>query len=138
MKKDLFFLSMLAFIGLSVFALFGCKKIPFDFRNKYCGDYNFVYSYSLWQYGIGVYDADTIYYSGKVYYDKKGNIKINYDANSTLELGIEKNGNLRLDCGALIGKFENKSKLELNYSTNTCGNGALGASSSFSIIGTKK
>jgi hypothetical protein len=118
----------------------GCKKKLFDYRNKYTGDYNFVYSYSSWTLSLGVYESDTIYYSGKVYYDKKskGIIKINYTSNATLELQINKNGDLSLQCGTTIGKFENKNKLTLNYSTNSCPGGGLGGGSNFSITGIKQ
>jgi hypothetical protein len=115
---------------------FSCEKRPFDFRNKYLGNYDFVYSYSKWQLNLGVYD--TISYTGKVYYDDRDEISLDYNPNLTWVLGIDKDGNLSLPCGVTIGKFENKNNLVLDYTTNTCGGGGLGGGSNYHIVGKKK
>ncbi len=134
MKKTLLLLYVLTF----VFCNIGCKKTPFDFRNKYCGDYNFVYSYYSWQLNLGVYATDTINYSGKVYYSIENKIEVDYNPNLSLELGITQDGNLSLPCGTIIGKFEDDNNLTLNYNSNSCGHGGLGGGSNYSIIGKKK
>lgn len=125
-------------ISILSFVFFGCEKIPFDSRNKYVGDYNFEYSYSSWQLNLGIYASDTINYSGKVYYSHKDKIILNYNTNTELELGIEKNGNLRLECGTTVGKFENDDNVIINYSSNSCGGGGLGGGTNYRIIGRKK
>ncbi len=132
--------SLLAFLFISLVLInFSCKKNVFDFRNKYVGDYEFVYTYSSWQMNLGVYASGTNNYSGRVYYDKntKDKIKIEYN-NSTLDLGIDKDGNLSLACGTSAGKFESKSKLTINSSSNACPGGGLGGGTNYSLIGTKK
>ncbi len=61
MKKVSFFLSMLAFIGLSVFALFGCKKESATQRPEFIGywrnpfSYDFVFTIYIYQNGYGDY-----------------------------------------------------------------------------------
>ena len=134
MKKSILIFTSVFLLSI----IFGCEKIPFDFRNKYVGDYEFEYSYSSWQINIGVYETDTINYSGKVYYDEKGKIKINYNPNLTLDLDIDKNGTLSLECGAEIGEFDDDENLTLNYSSNSCGSNGLGRGTNYKIIGTKK
>jgi hypothetical protein len=119
---------------------FSCKKQLFDYRNKYTGDYDFTYSYSSWIVNQGTVSSGTSNYSGKVYYDKKseGVIKINYEANTTLELNIDRNGNLTLLCGVQAGKFESKNKVTLNYGTGSCAGSGMGGGSNYSVTGIKK
>lgn len=130
-------ISKITVIILIVLSAFGCKKRPFDFRNKYVGDYDITYSYSSWQLNSGVYNSDTLSTGGKVYYDKKDQIIISYNTNSTLILGITKDGNLSLSCGTEIGKFDNKNEFRINYGTNSCPGGGMGGGTNYCIIGTR-
>jgi len=135
---------MRALILLSFLILFSlifssaCKKNPFDFRSKYTGDYEFTYSYSSWNINVGVYDADTLYYAGNIYYENDGKIIINYYSGTELELGIDKDGNLSLSCGASAGKFDNSSSVSIDYSTGSCPGSGLGGGTNYTIRGTKK
>ena len=139
MKKNVFTASLL--ILTLIFISVGCKKQPFDYRNKYIGKFNFVYSYRSWTMQ-GTYASDTIYYSGKIYYDisSEDKIKLDYDQNATLELDINKNGELSLPCGVTIGKFDNNDQVTLNYGSNSCsgGGGGLGGGTNCSLTGTRK
>lgn len=115
-----------------------CKKLPFDYRNKYIGDYNFVHSYSSWTVNQGTYASGTDNYSGRVYYDLKSKeyIKFEYN-NSILELKVSRKGKLTLPCGAPAGEFTSDNSVTINYSTSTC-SGALGGGTNISVTGTKK
>ncbi len=121
-----------------IITISSCKKNLIDFRNKYTGDFDFTYSYSSWNINVGVFAADTLYYAGKVYFENDGKIIINYYSGNELELGIDKDGNLSLSCGASAGKFDNSGSVSIDYSTGSCPGGGLGGGTNYKIRGTKK
>ncbi len=128
------------FVVLFLLLAGACKKTALDYRNKYVGDFNFIYSYSTWDINQGVYASDTIYYSGEILYDKKTDdlIKFNCAGNLTVELQINKDGQLFLGCGTNVGRFDNSDNVSIGFSSNSCPGGGLGGGTNTKILGTRK
>ncbi len=128
------------FIGILFLAVLfsGCEKIPFDARNKYCGDYLFSYSYYSWS---GSSQSATIQkeYMGRVYYNKadsKSTIHLAFSETEDFECTIDKVGNLK-KCGG-DGRFESKDKLSFYYSSHMCPGQGLGGGVVYTISGQKE
>jgi hypothetical protein len=117
----------------------GCKKIPFDDRNKYYGDWKFTYTYHSWRYGQGVSSPITEEYEGKIVYDKneknKRSIVITCASYITMSFDLNENGTI-VGCGA-SGKFTDKRNVSFTYSTSACSY-ALGGGTDYTFIGVKK
>jgi hypothetical protein len=116
----------------------GCKKKPFDPRNKYCGKWKFTSSSYNWTYGQGATSPTMDEFDGEVYYDKKDKsnliiIKLNTGWKTTFE--IDGSGKIT-SCGS-YGKFDSKDKVSFEYSSSAC-TLALGGGSYSSFTGTKK
>jgi hypothetical protein len=80
-----------------------CDKRPFDYRNKFCGTYDFVYIKVPWTVNNGPSPAIEGTYQGKVYYDKKSEkdqILINYNDDETLTFTIDRTGKCQAAEGA--------------------------------------
>lgn len=129
---------LLGFYSILLLAtLAGCSKIPFDRRNKYCGDYLFSYSYYSWS---GSSQSATIQneYKGRVYYNKadsKSTIHLAFSETEDFECTIDKVGKL-IHCGG-EGRFESKDKVSFYYSSHSCAALGLGGGVVYSISGQK-
>lgn len=69
-----------------------CKKDPVDYREKYCGDWNFETKFYDQTYPGDNNDVDTIYnYEGVIWYDSAGkvNIKFREDYIITVKVSLE-------------------------------------------------
>ena len=117
----------------------GCKKRPFDYRNKYCGNYDFHYIEIPWTSINGNLSPNEGSYTGKVYYEKKANgdiILINYKGNITLTFAIDRQGKI-VGCGG-TGQFEKHKSVAFEHKTSSCSSGGLGAGYNYTVTGTKK
>jgi hypothetical protein len=133
MKKTILILFVLAAVTG------GCKKIPFDKRNKYLGDYHFTNSYFTWNITPYQSPTTTAEYDGKVSYDKKSNknvIDIEFAPSLVYRFEINDNGEITI-CGG-GGKFENKNKVTFDYSSHSCPGNGLGGGIVYSVTGDKK
>jgi hypothetical protein len=132
------FTKYFCFVLIIISGLFqGCKKIPFDSRNKYWGDWKFTCSSYSWSYPQGAGNTITEEFTGKIYYDKgkdKKSIIIEYNSNKML-FEVDYDGNL-IGCGS-SGKFESENSVSFDYSSSAC-TLALGAGSYATFKGTKK
>jgi hypothetical protein len=117
------------------FIFTSCKKIPFDYRNKYWGDWNFHYTSCEWD-NNGNIKNGTGDYKGSITYDKKEKEKIliNFIDSITVTFGVDKAGNLS-GCG-VEGTFDSKKKLFFTYRGNAC-NGILGWGVNYAVTGEK-
>lgn len=127
---------------LSVFVAIhfsGCKKIPFDNRNKFCGKWKFSYSYYSWTYGVGTYGNESGNYDGQITYDRKdenkNSIIINYAPGLTATFELFNDNNLK-SCGG-DGKFINKKFISFNISSSQC-DLAMGGGTYYTVNGTKQ
>ena len=116
------------------FILFGCQKKPFDYRNKFLGDYTFVtHVHSV--YGISpVIIHDTTYTNdGKIWYGSDENkVSISFSGGGTSEFTIYEDGTLDGGEGCK-GEFESTKKVQ--YS---CYYASPGSSVENDITGEKK
>ncbi|HVA98494.1 MAG TPA: hypothetical protein VNG53_06330 [Bacteroidia bacterium] len=115
------------------FILFGCQKKPFDYRNKFLGDYTFVtHVHSV--YGISpVIIHDTTYTNdGKIWYGSDENkVSISFSGGGTSEFTIYEDGTL--EGNGCSGEFESTTKVKYH-----CGYYSPGGSTTNTITGTKK
>ena len=127
------------FFTLISFSFFGCKKKPFDHRNKYSHEYNFTYTYEKWDIAEGITESGTTNYKGTISYaksDPDNQMTIHFDTNETLTVLVDKNGNITLDCGKSIGSFNKQKDCKLSFKTNSCG-GNIGYWTNYELTGTK-
>lgn len=130
------------FLFISIFVAIhfsGCKKIPFDSRNKYWGKWKFTYSYYSWTYGSGTSNHVSGDYDGQITYDKKDDKKntiiINYAPGLSAIFDVINETNLTC-CGG-DGKFINKKNVSFSISSSQC-NLAMGGGTYYTVTGTKK
>lgn len=115
-------------IGLSsiiVLLLFGsCKKESVDFRDKYCGKWNFktIYHYST---GDDSYFDTVYFYQGNIWYETEGTINIEYRENNVSNSIINTDGELiddfLYDNVDISGKFMDEKNVSIEI--KTFGNG---------------
>jgi len=117
--------------------IFGCKKNPFDYRNKFIGDYNYTVHANLSNCPVIGHFLDTTYsYNGKVLLGTQDNTIIIYlSENCSIEPTIYEDGSLEhlsLDYD-IHGEFESKTSLKFHY-----GVGGLGGHAYYDYSGTKQ
>ena len=114
--------------------LFGCKKKPFDYRNKFIGDWNFKVNTSSFNTTTNYFHSDSLYYIGEIKYgDHKDELFIQYTSTNSLTLKIDKDDKLSdFPTQHSNGEFENKNKLKIYLKS-----GGLGGGSSQLINGIK-
>jgi len=94
------------FVLFFCLVIFGCKKHPFDYRNKFLGNYKFnVHKYDS---EGGITTLDTTIYNGEITYGSdKNTIYITYSKNSHFETSLNEDGQLGMYSKSNIyGKFE--------------------------------
>ena len=110
-----------------------CTKRPFDYRNKFIGNYKFTVHEQ--GYGPPPYSIDTIYYyDGKISYgSNKNTVYISFLGGGTTELTIYEDGTLEGVGQYCNGEFESTKKVK--YS---CWDGGLGSPTVNDVTGEKK
>jgi len=114
----------------------GCKKKPFNYRNKYVGDWEFTVEITeVNTDSLGYYYHDTISYVGEIYYGNEDDeLLITYTDKNSITLKIDREEILsgfptKYSSGAFDGN--EKIKLYLRW-------GGLGGGITHSISGVKK
>ena len=128
-----------SFLTISLFFITSCKKTPIDYREKYLGDYTFLYSYSSWSINNSESTTEEKESTGEVYYNgdaKDSLIHIKVAENLIFECTIDEDGNIK-NCGG-NGVFENNSKLTFDYKSISCPGNGNGGGIEYSIQGNKK
>jgi len=124
----------ICFIAILV-AFVACKKEPFNYRNKYIGDWKFTVNRREFNIdSIGHSESETIVYDGIIKYGEHGNqLVIEYYPNQSITVAIDKEGALSEFPRYCSGEFggSNVLKLSLYY-------GGLGGGISYSVYATKK
>jgi len=112
-----------------------CKKVPFDHRNKYLGEWSFDVHYSSFTMNEGVlYDYSETYKGEIVYGEEKSNIIIKYAADKSIELVIDEDEMLSgFPTHYCSGSFKDKKNLDLYLRW-----GGLGGAVIHEIKGVKK
>jgi hypothetical protein len=133
MKK----ISSIIIIALLAIGSFSCKKSFLDSRSKYLGNYDFTNIYSTTDSSGTVATSTTVFY-GRVYVENDGKIKLNNDAGSTLELVIDKDGNLFDNCSKYKGQFPDEDNVHIALDAGSCVNTVIGTGASIAISGKKR
>jgi hypothetical protein len=145
-------IKLVVIITGTVFVLGNCKKNPFDYRNKYKGDFLFTEYYHSYIYYLPqpnpprdsfiTYQYDV---NIDVNYSKefKGKLILKTDYNYTQTIQVDKKGNILLDCPYQgTGKFNNNNNLNYTETYNIdCPGAGLGGGygqSSHTITATRK
>ncbi len=127
-------LSFLLLITVSALSS-GCEKCPFDYRNKYTGDYNIIYETSWMHIFDQTSGSSTENFTGKVFYKKQEEGKVRLQYNNT-EIAVEVNKKAEvLMCGKVAGKF---TKNSFSFYYDLCGSDGHGGSGTMKYSGTKK
>ena len=129
LKKIYIFISFVIILT----TIYGCEKIPFDYRNKYCGDWNFTTEYQYFMMDSGSFD--TVYiYDGRIWYNESGKINIEYRKDIILAFEINEQGEITSDAYYPVnGEFSDKNNLSFYRRT-----GGLGSGVRENVSGTKK
>ena len=124
MKNKLFILLFLSLI-------YGCQKKPFDYRNKFIGNYNFSVHKRTWS-TLGPVTETDYNYTGTISYGNYNDNAINiiFLDDKNVEPILYEDGSLKFQ--ALKGEFESTKKLHF-----LLGNYALGGGTTYEVSGEK-
>ncbi len=131
MKRQILFLLVLAA------SFVACEKSPFDYRNKYVGNYNFTNIYTNVD-SVGTISNSTTVFLGKVKTDGDNNMIIEFEADKSQTLRIDNDGNIYNSCDTYIGRFENESSFQAVLNKQSCTAIVLEGSTSVAIVGDRK
>ncbi|MDY0217470.1 MAG: hypothetical protein RBS19_11005 [Bacteroidales bacterium] len=93
MKQKQLILYSLALLIVVLMSHSACKKIPFDHRDKYLGDWTFDVHYHSFTMNEGVLYNYSETHNGKIEYGKeKSKILIKYAVDKSIELIIDEDG----------------------------------------------
>jgi len=118
--------SFIYFIIFGFLLLNSCEKGPFNYRNKYLGEWDFIVKTTeINTDSIGYYHEDSFTYSGEIKYGESNNeIIIEYLDNRSITLSIDEDGVLSefptKYCG---GKFDGEEKINLYLKWGGLGGG---------------
>jgi hypothetical protein len=116
----------LLWVLLLMIVLIGCKKEPFNYRNKFLGDWKFnVERFELNTDSIGYYYHDSLTYFGQIKYgNSKDQIHIEYSNDNSVNLTIDKENILsNFPSQYCSGAFEGHEKLHLYLKWGGLGGG---------------
>jgi hypothetical protein len=105
-----------SFVILSiVIILSACEKKPFDYRNKYIGKWDFVVERR--EFSMDTNDThywDTISYQGKIdYANGENNLLVQYTADDTITIEVDKDGNIVKPCWYCNATFVDNKNLDM-------------------------
>lgn len=123
------------FVLLLILTLTSCEKHPFDYRNKYLGDYDVLANHSSWTMGgVTIYSSEQL--TMTVNYWGDDGLELVDSSGDTLKCFIDKSGTMSQDPTDIhyyfSGAFTDKDNFELTY-----GYSGLGGSYSTTWIGQK-
>ena len=131
MKKQIVLLLMIAA------TLIACEKSPFDYRNKYVGNYNFTNVYTNVD-SAGTISNATTAYLGRAKTDGENKMIVQFEANKSQSLRIDEEGNVYNACETYIGRFESESRFQAVLSGQSCPTVNVDENSSVAIVGDRK
>ena len=112
------------------FTITACKKRPFDYRNKFLGEFSYEVHCTYWTLGEQAEDT-TIFFNGNVEISEDENrILIYFLENVARESKIYEDGSMHH--AGVSGEFNSKDNLEFKYSS-----GGLGGGTIYNVIGTR-
>jgi len=120
----------LLLILLLFIVFYGCEKHPFDYRNKFIGDYDFLVNLRTWIPPDSVTETD-YNYSGKISYGSGDDfVKINFLDDKEVDCRLFEDGSLKVN--SIRGEFESTKKLR--FITEY---GGLGGKATYYVSGKK-
>ncbi len=119
--------------GVFLINSYGCKKTPFDYRNKYLGDWDLTTKWSTFNMSDSTSDHGEYSYVGEVWYDDERKIKIRTSDFQTNDFDISEDGKLSILGSNAYGEFSDDNNLEFYVSY-----GGMGGGGASSVVGIKK
>lgn len=120
-----------------VVALYACEKSPFDYRNKYVGNYNFTNVYSkVDSAGATVNVANAYFGRAKTEGDNK--MVVEFESGKSESLRIDQDGNVYNKCETYVGKFDNDGHFNAVLSDQNCLTTDIDGNVSLTISGNRK
>lgn len=112
---------ILSVLFLTLFVLVSCKNKLFDYRNKFIGNYNFVYTRTWDNTSLpgGTAGDTTIYYMGEVIPLDDNQLAIAWYDGTVQNVVVAKDGVLSV-CDAQVGTV-NDEMLNMSYENDLCG-----------------
>jgi hypothetical protein len=118
--------------GIFLINSYGCKKTPFDYRNKYVGDWDITTKWSSFNMLDSTRNHGQYSYVGEVWYDDEGKIKIKCSDSQTYDFDISEEGKLSILGFNAYGEFRDDNNLEFYVSS-----GGMGGGTSSTVVGIK-
>ena len=114
MKNKLIFIFFIAILN-------GCEKHPFDYRNKFIGNYDFSVHKNVWD--ITGVDIDTYYYySGKISYGSGDDfVKIKFLDDTETQCQLFEDGSLKFN--STRGEFVSTKEVQFSSDYRSGGGG---------------
>ena len=131
MKRQILFLLVLAA------SFVACEKSPFDYRNKYVGNYNFTNIYTDVD-STGAITNSTTTYLGRVKTEGDNYMIVEFETNKSQSLRIDNDGNVYNSCETYIGKFESESRFQAVLNKQACPTINIEGSTSLAIVADRK
>ena len=120
----------LLLILLLFIVFYGCEKHPFDYRNKFIGDYDFSVHLRVWIPPDSVTETD-YKYSGEISYGNGDHlVKINFLDDKDIDCRLFEDGSLKYN--TIRGEFESTKKLHFISEY-----GGLGGKATYTVSGEK-
>jgi len=134
LKKGASGIFQISIIFIVITLMYSCEKKPFNYRNKYIGNWEFTTNITeVNLHGEGSIVENTVAYLGLISYDSKEQLKINFLDNMEVYVEVDKNGIISAYKDLGNGVFTSKKIME--YSLKR---GGLGAWINYKISGIKK
>lgn len=143
MRKNMYLYNRLLFFFLpGLLFIFGCQKIPMDYRNPYVGKYSLKVTLYQWDAGQGTYVQTEKITQGEIYYEKgkenKHIICIRYaESTEPLKVKIDNLGFVFAPCDVRIGQIQGFGHLYVSWSSGVCPGGGLGGGDGIVLEGDK-
>jgi len=117
-KKINIFLSILLGAVL-VFGNLSCEKKLFNYRNKYCGDWEFEVVSVTYNEQDSTSSTSTETYNGEIKYGEESNeLLVTYLDNRSITIVVNKEGEIS-GSFSLDGSFESKKEVDFRFRTGT-------------------
>ena len=122
-------------VALIILGFFSCEKVPFNYRNDYVGDWQFIVSNSSFSMADSTSSYEEHEYAGEIKYgDADNELEVHYGDNMFYTIQVDKeNGVISSPIPNFSGEFEGSSSIAIRTSW-----GGMGGGGSSKVEGVKQ